>query len=76
MGFGIGDSFTFISCLALGRSVGPEEWGAERCGEQAYPPPQLLLAKAPLLFRLDEVNSSALEMGWFGFLHRGKKSLK
>lgn len=76
MGFGIGDSFAFISCPALGRSVGPEERAAERCGEQAYPPSQLLLAKAPLPFRLDEVNSSALEMGWFGFLRRGKKSLK
>jgi len=56
--------------------VGPEERGAEQCGEHAHPPLQLLLSKAPLPFRLEESSSFALGMGGLRCLHRGKDSLK
>lgn len=55
--------------------MGPKEEGAERCGEHAHPPSQLLLSKALLPFGLDEFRSFALEMGCFGCLHRSKESL-
>lgn len=56
--------------------MGPEERGAEWCGEHVHPPFKLLLSKAPLSVRFDEISSFVLEIGWFGCLHRGKESLK
>lgn len=73
---GFGLLLAFIFCLALSRSVGTEERGAEWCGEHIHPLLELLLSKAPLSVQFDEISSFALEMGWFGFLQRGKDSLK